>query len=348
MRESDPHTMLSDRQQRVLRALVSAYVAEAEPVSSTMVSHLLPIALSSASIRNTMAELEERGLVQKPHASSGRVPTPNGIRIFVDDLLSPRELAAYERRSLDHSFDVGGGEQAVRVASRMLSEHSHQLGFVLAPRISRLRLRHVSLVRLSSERLLVVLVTEDGQAHRVILDDPGWNDQRELEAVSSELSRRVAGRTLAAIRVAMKREVAALRKRADRVLSRVLSVGLQLAEEPFEQPVEIVVSSRLALLSQPELCDPEYLREVFSALETQERLIELLDSLLDTEGVSVALGEELAEPGLLHSALVVAPYGLGGSHLGMLGVLGPQRMDYAHIIPLVDYCSGLLSGKLEA
>jgi len=230
----------------------------------------------------------------------------------------------------------------------MLSEHSHQLGFVLAPRISRLRLRHVSLVRLSSERLLVVLVTEDGQAHRVILDDPGWNDQRELEAVSSELYRRVAGRTLAAIRVAMTREVAALRKRADRVLSRVLSVGLQLAEEPFEQPVEIVVSSRLALLSQPELCDPEYLREVFSALETQERLIELLDSLLDTEGVSVALGEELAEPGLLHSALVVAPYGLGGSHLGMLGVLGPQRMDYAHIIPLVDYCSGLLSGKLEA
>jgi len=347
MRDSHPEIKLSDRQQQVLRALVRAYVASAEPVSSATVSYLLPVPLSTASIRNTMAELSERGLIQKPHASAGRVPTAAGLRLFVDELLDPAELAAYERRSLDYSFEITATDAAVQVASRMLSEYSRQLGFVLPPRISRMVLRHVSLVRLSAERLLVVLVTQNGQAHRIVLDDAGGGDQRELEAIATALNERVAGLTLVQVRDGLRRELNALHDSADRIVARAVSLGLQMAEARFDEPAGIVVASRLALLSQPELSDPEYLREVFSAIETQERLVELLDTLLDTDGVSVALGEDLAEPGLSHSGLVVAPYGADSSHLGVLGVLGPQRMDYGHIIPLVSYCSRLLTGKLS-
>ncbi len=346
MRDAHPESRLSERQQQVLRALVRAYVASAEPVSSATVSYLLPVALSTASIRNTMAELAEQGLIRKPHASAGRIPTASGMRVFVDELLGPAELAAYERRSLDYSFEVTGSDVAVEVASKMLSDYSHQLGFVLPPRVSRMVLRHVSLVRLSTERLLVVLVTQNGQAHRIVLDDTGASDQRELEAIAQALNERIAGRTLVAVRDGFRRELRQLQEHADRVVARAVTLGLKMLERRFDEPEGIVVASRLALLDQPESSDPDYLREVFSAIETQERLVELLDTLLDTDGVSVALGDDLAEPGLPHSGLVVAPYGADSSHLGVLGVLGPQRMDYGHIIPLVRYCSRLLTGKL--
>lgn len=346
MRDSHLEINLSERQRQVLRALIRAYVAAAEPVSSATVSYLLPVALSTASIRNTMAELTEQGLIRKPYASAGRIPTDTGMRLFVDELLGPAELAAYERRSLDYSFEMSESDVAVELASRMLSDYSHQLGFVLPPRISRMVLRHVSLVRLSAERLLVVLVTQNGQAHRIVLDDPGSSDQRELEVIAQALNQRIVGKTLVAVRSGLRLELQRLHDRADRIVERAVTLGLKMVERRFDEPVGIVVGSRLALLSQPELSDPEYLREVFSAIETQERLVELLDTLLDTDGVSVALGDDLAEPGLSHSGLVVAPYGGDSSHLGVLGVLGPQRMDYGHIIPLVSYCSQLLTGKL--
>lgn len=346
MREPHPERVLTERQQEVLRAIVRAYVADASPVSSATVSYLLSVSRSPATIRNTMAELTELGLIQKPHASSGRIPTESGMRVFVDDLVAKEELAAYERRTLDYSFEMTGTESAVQVASQMLSQHSHQLGFVLPPRMERLVLRRVSLVRLSSERILVVLVTRNAEAHRLVIDDAGSGDQRELEQVSAALNARVDGRTLSQVRESLGGELRELRDEADRLLVRAISLGLKMVEGSINESAEIVVASRLALLQQPEMSDPEYLREVFSAIEAQERLIELLDTLLDTPGVSVALGDELAEPGLNHSALVVAPYESAASHRGILGVLGPQRMDYGHTIALVDYCSRLLTGKL--
>ena len=322
-----------------------AYVADAAPVSSATVSYLLPVALSTASIRNTMAELTERGLIRKPHASSGRIPTAKGMRVFVDDLVAPEELAAYERRTLDYSFGVAAAGNVVELASQILSKHSHQLGFVLPPRIEKLILRSVSLVRLSRERLLVVLVTRNGEGHRLVLDDSGQGDQRELEKITATLNARLGGKTLAQVREGLHRELRELHDEADRLLVRAIRLGLQMVEGSAGESAEIVVTSRLGLLNQPEMNDPEYLREVFQAIETQERLIELLDQLQQTEGVSVALGEELAEPGLSHSALVVAPYESAASQRGILGVLGPQRMNYPHTIALVGYCSRVLSGK---
>jgi len=341
---------LTERQRQVLRALVAAYVGAATPVGSRTIAELLSVPLSSASVRNTLAELSELGLIEKPHASAGRVPTTEGLRLFVHCLLAPGEVGQYARRSIDRRFDEIGVHEAVRLASQVLSDHTQQLGFVVAPRIERLSLRRVSFVRLSEDRLLAVLVDERGQAHQRVIDDPLRDariDQADLDRMATALSERVSGRTLREVVEVLRIEVRSLRNRAGRVLESALLLGLRAAEAAMETPDgnALVIATRLALLDQPEFADPERLRELFGALEQSERLVDLLDQLLDGQGVSVALGDELEAHGLTGCAMVAAPY---GDATGLLGVIGPTRMDYGRIIPLVGYCSQQVTEKLTS
>ena len=341
---------LTDRQRHVLRALVAAYVGAAAPVGSATIANLLSVRLSSASVRNTLAELTTLGLIQQSHASSGRVPTTDGIRLFIDRLLDLGEVTQYQRRSIDRSFDDVDVDHAVQLASRLLSDHTHQLGFVVAPRIERLALRQVSFVRLASDRVLAVLVDTHGQAHQRVIEGPLVGkqvDQADLDRMSAALNERIAGRTLPEARDMLRREVRSLRNRASRLLERALQLGLLAAEAAMDShdPGDLVIATRLALLEQPEFSDPERLRELFAALERRERLVDLLEELLEGEGVSVSLGDELDTHGLGGCAMVAAAY---GDSTGMLGVIGPTRMDYGRIIPLVDYCSQMVTDKLSS
>lgn len=351
----------------VLRAVVAAYVANAAPASSATVSHLLAVPLSSASIRNTMAELANLGLIEKPHASAGRIPTENGLREFLGDL-DPADLNEYERRALQSSFDEAPDDGIMQVASQLLSERTHQLGFALAPRIERIVLRHVSLVRVARDRILVVLVPQIGPTQQRVVDESGADDQAELDQMAAALNERISGRTLHEVRAQLEVELSALQSQTRGLLPRTLALGLRALGQAFQSVTDLVITSRLAILSQPEFNDPERIRGIFAAVETQERLIEILSQLLEgpEEVVRVALGEDLAEPGLRECALVAVPYGVrlgggavagrgghadAGAHesrdvLGMVGVLGPTRMDYGRIIPLVSYCSRLVSRKL--
>jgi heat-inducible transcriptional repressor len=340
--------MLSERQRLVLRAIATAYLADAAPIGSTTLSHSLRVRLSSASIRNTMAELCELGLLETPHTSAGRVPTSAGLRFFVDHLLTPGELGQYERRAIDNSFELAASDGVVNFVSRLLSEHTRQLGFVVAPRVERVILRSLSIVRLSSERVLVVLVSQSGQAYRRVVTDAGRDDRRELEQIARQLNERVVGKTLEEVRQSLDEELEALQAQTDRLARRALSLGLQVIDAECADAAEIVVATRLALLDQPEFNDPERLRELFGAVEARERLIAVLDKVIADEGASVALGDDLVESGLDRCALVAAPYGEGDSPLGVLGVIGPCRMDYGHVIPLVSYCSLFVTQKLSA
>jgi heat-inducible transcriptional repressor len=359
---------LTKRQQMVLRAVVAAYVAEATPTSSRMVSHLLPVPLSSASIRNTMAELAGLGLIAKPHASAGRIPTERGLRQFVDQLLETGDLPAYDRRSLQTSFADAPPNGIMELVSQLLSERTHQLGFALTPRIERMRLRHVSLVRVATDRVLVVLVPQAGPTQQRIIEEPGNGDQAVLDRMATNLNERVLGHTLAELRRVLTRELSELRSEARSLLARSLALGLRVASRADAGDSDLVITSRLAVLSQPEFKDPERIRSIFAAVETNEWLIAVVDRLLDAqpEEVSVALGADLEESGLRDCALVAIPYGGTGlsdagaeesqkpalagpgEALGVLGVIGPSRMDYARIIPLVSYCSQLVTEKLNA
>jgi heat-inducible transcriptional repressor len=353
-----------------MRAVVTAYVADALPVGSQTVSQLLSVPLSAASIRTTMAELAELGLIEKPHSSSGRVPTEAGLRLFVDDLLLPQPVDSEHQRRLRNSFCATDAQGAMELASHILSESTRQLGFVMTPRLASVRLRHVTLVRVSSERLLVVLVTQAGRSYNRLIEDATSGDQAALDRVAGVINERVFGRTLGELRESLRAEAVTLRHRAGSLLERAVMLGqraLELAEE-VDEGMDLLVATRLALLDQPEFNDPERLREVLSAIEANETLTDLMEALIQDEGVSVALGEDLEQPGLQRCALITAPYGhmhgpgaldspgnpavAGGTAgrstaLGVLGVIGPSRMDYARIIPLVRYCSELVTEKFR-
>jgi heat-inducible transcriptional repressor len=333
--------LLTPRQAQVLSALVGAYVGEAAPVASDTVAALLPVRLSPASVRNTLGELHELGLLEKLHRSAGRIPTELGLRVFVRGL-PERELAPFEKRELEGHL---AGEGRVEGASRLLTERTRQLGFVLPPRLDGVVLRNVSFVRVSSERVLAVLVAEGGRLFRRLLDEPGRGDQSALDRMATALRERVIGRTLRAVRDQLLAEARALRSQADLLLERVLRAVP--AGERADQ-VDLVVGTYLALLDQPEFRDPERIRGLLLALEEKERLADVVGSMLEAGGPCVAFGGDLGEPALAHLAVVAAPWGRAQGAVGSVGVIGPSRMDYARVIPLVSYVSRLLSEVRQA
>jgi heat-inducible transcriptional repressor len=225
---------LSDRQRRVLEAIVTAYVRQAVPIGSATISHVLPTKLSSASIRATLAELSEMGLVEQPHTSAGRVPTEEGLRFFIDELLNEQEVAEYDRRTIAFGMEEAEAAAVSRVAARLLSERTQQLGFVVAPTLDSIVLQHVSFVRLTTERVLAVLVSSTGVAYRRVLDDDGELDQARLDRIATLLNERVRGRNLRDVRDSLVREARALRREADRLLAKAIELGPCLPMETWE------------------------------------------------------------------------------------------------------------------
>lgn len=341
--------LVTARQAAVLRALVSAYVGEAAPVGSATLSCVLPEKLSSASIRATLAELADLGLVEQPHTSAGRIPTEAGLRTFIDALLSPRDVAEYDRRAIAVGVDLAEASEVAQVASRLLSQATSLLGFVVSPRLDALVLQHVSFVRLGRRRVLAVLVSQDGTTHRRVILDDGDLPQAELDRAATLLNERVAGHTLRDVRDALRGEARALRRQANRLRTRAVELGMRALSAAAGDHGDLVIATRVVLLDQPEFRDPQRVRELFEALEEKERLLEVLDRVLAVEGVRVLLGGETDDPALRRCALVASHYGEGeGAPLGVVGVIGPTRMDYGRVIPLVGYLSQVMTEKLSA
>lgn len=339
---------LSERQITVLRSLVSAYVGEAGPVGSATLAEALPFNLSSASVRSVLAELTELGLVEKPHPSAGRIPTATGLRLFVDELLAPERVGDFERREVAREFDAVDSGDSMRTASEVLSQHTRQLGFVMLPRLERVTLRHLSLVRLSSERLLVILISHSGVTYQRVIEDDASGNQTELDRLATSLNQRLAGRTLVELGELLRLEVRDLRTRAERMMARALRLAVRVLSAEAGSDEDIVIAARLALLDQPEFQDPHHLRELLAAIEARQTLVNLLDRMVDCDRVAVTFGQELADPVFFRCAVVAAPYGEEGSPLGWVGVLGPRRMNYGRVIPLVDYVSQLVTQRVTA
>ncbi len=225
------------------------------------------------------------------------------------------------------------------------AQQTRLLGFAVAPRLERVTLQHVSLVRLGAERVLAVLVSSSGAAYRRVLEADVELDQRELARAASHLTERAAGRTLGEVRDLLRREATELRHEADRLLRWALELGARAVASQDEE-VDLVVATRLAVLDQPEFRDPRRIREILETLETKERLVEIVEKMLAEGGVQVALGGEMGDPALSRCALVATRYGDELSPLGAVGVIGPSRMDYSRVIPLVAFCSRVLTDKL--
>ncbi|HET6519894.1 MAG TPA: heat-inducible transcriptional repressor HrcA [Geminicoccaceae bacterium] len=352
-------TELNERSREIFRQIVDGYVLTGEPVGSRTISRRLSAPLSPATIRNVMADLEEAGLLYAPHTSAGRVPTDAGLRLYVDGLLEVGNLTEEERRTIDgQCAGAGRGVQEVLSdATDALSNLSHFAGLVLAPKSER-PFRHVELVPLSPGRALVVVVADNGMVENRVIEVPVGMSSATLIEAGNYLTARLAGRNLGEARELIRREIEERRSQLDRLSQQVVQAGLAMwANDNGRERDEgvLIVRGQANLLNDvTKLADLERLRALFEALETKKNLLRVIELLQAAEGVQLYIGAENELFGLSGCSMVIAPYGAGGDEgahggskvVGAIGVIGPTRMNYARIIPMVDYTARVVSRLL--
>ena len=341
--------ILADRQREVFRRLVEAFLASGEPVGSRTLSQILPIALSPASIRNVMADLEAMGLLYAPHTSAGRVPTEKGLRLFVDGLLQIGELAPGERAAIETRM-VGSGhgvEDVLTQATMLLSGLSRCAGMVVAAKQDAV-LKHVEFVNISPGKALVVMVAEDGQVENRLIDTPTGLPASALFEASNYLNARLRGRTLDAARVDILAELESERAELDTLTAKIVAEGLAtLATHADSEEKVLIVRGASHLLESLEVQgDLERVRTLFDDIEQKNDLIRLLELAKEGDGVRIFIGSENRLFSLSGSSIVAAPYANAqGKIVGVIGVLGPTRLNYGRIIPMVDYTAKVI-GRL--
>ena len=340
--------MLDDRAKILLKALVERYIADGQPVGSRTLSRASGLELSAATIRNVMADLEELGLIVSPHTSAGRVPTARGYRLFVDTMLTARTLG------LDTLADLGAEareqlqpDQPQRVisnAAQMLSSLSQFVGVVTAPRKATV-FRHIEFLRLGEKRLLVILVSPDGDVqNRVIFTAQDYHPAQLLEA-SNFLTEHYSGLTIEEMRERLKHEVDQLRAEIGSLMQAAVQAGSEVAAETEEN---VVVSGERNLLTVQDFSsDMGSLRRMFDLFEQKTQLMRLLDGSSRAEGVNIYIGGESQVVPFEELSVVSAPYQIDGRVVGTLGVIGPTRMAYDRMIEIVDITSRLVSNALS-
>ena len=335
---------LNKRSREIFRQVVDAYMETGDPVGSRTLSKRLHGALSPASIRNVMSDLEEAGLLYAPHTSAGRLPTDAGLRLFVDGLLEVGALSEEERRGLE-SRCAGSGkslEGLLEEATAALSGLSRCAGMVLAPKTDS-PLRHVEFVSLSPGRVLVILVTENGVVENRIIEAPSGMPASVLIEATNFLSARLAGRTLAEATEIIETELHQNRAQLDELTSRVIESGLATWSGAGQGGTLIVRGQANLLDDVTVAADLERIRALFAALETKETMLALLELADSAEGVQIFIGADNTLFGMAGCSLIVAPYhDTREKIVGAIGVIGPTRINYARIIPMVDYTAKLI------
>ena len=335
---------LDERARSIFRLIVDGYLGSGEPTGSRTLSHQLERPLSPATIRNVMSDLEHLGLIYAPHVSAGRLPTERGLRFFVDTLMEASPVDARTREAIERAR--AEGDDMLARASSLLGSISRGAGLVLAAK-GDAPLRHVEFVRLDPARALAVLVQEDGTVENRVVDLPPGIAASQLAEASNVLNASLAGRTLAEARAEMARIVEATRGQIDALASDLVARGIAAwtAGSPGTPP-QLVVRGRGNLLdgAGASEADLDRLRLLFDDLETKDGIIRLLDLAESGEGVRIFIGSENKLFSLSGSSLVVAPY-LDAERrvVGAVGVIGPQRLNYARVVPVVDYTARLFS-----
>ena len=345
-------TELNDRSREILRHVVEAYVATGEPIGSRTLSRKLESSLSPASIRNVMADLEDEGLLYAPHTSAGRLPTDRGVRLFVDGLLQSGQLSSDDRRAIEDQCAASGRSvtQMLEEASSLMSGLSRCAGLVMAPK-NEGGLKHIEFVPLGPGRALVVMVTEAGMVENRVIDLPLGLPSSALFEATNYLAARLVGQSLEDARSVIAREIESHKAQIDTLTAKVVEAGLATWSDVASGDGVLIVSGQSNLLEDiTAVADLERIRTLFGALEGKENLSRLLDATDGADGVQIFIGAENELFSLAGCSMIVAPYGRDGSNgeqsiVGAIGVLGPTRMNYARIIPMVDYTAKVV-GRL--
>ena len=341
-----PVSELYSRAREIFRLVVEGYLASGQPVGSKTLAGEGSLDLSPASIRSVLAELESLGLLAAPHTSAGRMPTESGLRLFVDGMMQVAEPSAEERAVIERRLAAPGPiEQALETVSALLSDISGAAGMVMVPRREP-RLAQMSLVPLSADRALAVLVGQDGQVENRVVELGAAISPGGLEQASNFITAHLAGRTLAEAAQAMRAEISAGRSQLDEASRDLVERGLAVwSEDAARRPV-LIVRGQANLLDESALGDIDRVRSLIDDLENKQSVAELLDSAREAEAMRIFIGSENRLFALSGSSVIASPYrDREGRVVGVLGVIGPTRLNYARVVPMVDFTARSL-GKL--
>lgn len=351
MKPSAPDiTDLDERSQAILRQIVESYLLTGEPIGSRNLSRSLPISLSPATIRNVMSDLEQTGLISSPHTSAGRLPTENGLRLFVDGMLEVGDMSGDERKKIEAQIantEKSSVDQVLNEASEMISGLSHCAGVVFADKqISTLK--HIEFVALEPGKALVVLVGEDGSVENRVIDLPKGLPPSSLNEASNFLNARIRGLTIADAKKQLESHLAKAKVELDELTQKFIRSGFAEWSGALGDRKSLIVRGQSNLLKDLNALDElERVRQLFDDLESQNDVVQILGLAEQAEGVKIFIGAENKLFSLSGSSLIVAPFHDDSRQIvGVLGVIGPTRINYARIIPMVDYTAKLVSRVL--
>jgi len=338
---------LNERSKQILEAIIEDYIITAEPVGSRTITRRHSFALSPATVRNVMSDLEEMGFLASPHTSAGRVPTDKAYRFYVDSLLAVRQVSRSERDEIRRRCRINGRDigSVLRDTSKMLSYISHYMGVVVAPRFTAAVLRQIEFVQLSGRRILVILVAQSGTVQNKIIESDEDISADDLIRMTNYLNGLLQGLTIAQIKSRIVEEMENEKTRYDHLMAKALELSQQTVGDADS---EIFLEGRVNIMDVPEFADIGRMKEIFRAFEEKNQLVNLLNRCMDADGINIFIGSESRVSQMSDISLITSTYRTGRNSIGVLGVIGPTRMGYAKVIPIVDYTARLVSRLLES
>jgi heat-inducible transcriptional repressor len=337
--------MLDKRAQVLLKTLIERYIAEGQPVGSRTLSRHSGLDLSPATIRNVMSELEELGFIASPHTSAGRVPTPAGYRFFIDTLLVVRPIESATLHQLEEQLHPDNPQRAIQSASQLLSQLTQFAGVVMTPRRRAPAFRQIEFLRLSEKRVLLIIVTQDGDVQNRVLFTERDYSPAELVSAANYLTQNYAGQNFEDVRHRLQQELREIRQDMMQLMSAALDAGNRAMAEGSEPYV--ISGERNLITAQDPTQDLRRLRQLFELFEHKTTLLQILDLSLRGQGVQVFIGGESGVAAPDDVSVVSAPYKVDGEVVGTVGVIGPSRMAYDRVVPVVEVTAKLLSSALS-
>jgi heat-inducible transcriptional repressor len=345
----DSDDSLTERAQLLLKALIENYIRDGHPVGSRTLSRDSGLSLSSATIRNVMADLESLGFVASPHTSAGRVPTNKGYRFFVDTLLKLKppaqgEIDEIERRLI---LDAADGRSLVQSVSQMLSSFTHMAGLVTLPNPHYVALSQIEFVALSENRVLAIMVMDNREVQNRVVQLERHYPQEELRRAANYLNEAFAGRSLPDVRAMLLAQLRDTQQHMNQLMQDAIQVAQKVFEKEQGEKVEYVIAGETNLMGFAELSNVERLRRLFEAFNEKHDILRLLDSCLHADGIQIFIGQESGYQILDEVSVVTSPYMINNQIVGVLGIIGPTRMAYERVIPIVDVTAKLLGLALN-
>jgi len=341
---------LNERAQLLLKALIENYIRDGQPVGSRTLSRDSGLSLSSATIRNVMADLEDLGLVASPHTSSGRIPTDKGYRLFVDTLLKLKPLRQEEMEEIERRLrsDAANGRSLVQTVSQMLSNVTHMAGLVTLPNPNYVALSQIEFIALSENRALAIMVMSNREVQNRVVQLDRYYSTEELRRAANYLNEAFAGRSLTDVRAQLVGQLQETRQHMNQLMQDAIQMAQKVFDAKPDEGVEYVIAGETNLMGFAELSNVDRLRRLFEAFNEKHDILRLLDSCLRAEGIQIFIGQESGYRILDDISVVTAPYTLDNRVVGVLGIIGPTRMAYERVIPIVDLTAKLLGSALNA